>query len=90
MEETGTQESRAISPAPAAYRALLLALLAAPVGAALVDVAVTRVLSVVVPVTLLIGIGLDWVWRLMEKVAGARGRGGAGVNTFSPAPLQTK
>ncbi len=69
------QGSRSLSPAPlppcssalpAAYRAVLLALLAAPVGAALVNVAVTRVLSVVVPVTLLVGIGVDWVLRQIE------------------------
>jgi len=53
---------------PSAHRAVLLALLAAPVGAALVNVAVTRVLSVVVPVTLLIGMGVDWVlWRIEIK-----------------------
>ena len=51
----------------AACRVVVLALLAAPVGAALVDIAVTRVLSAVVPATLLIGIGIDWI---LGKLAG--------------------
>lgn len=50
----------------AAYRVVLLALLAAPVGAALVDVAITRVLSVVVPATLLVGIGIDWLLTVVS------------------------
>ena len=42
-----------------AYRTLLLLLIAAPAGAALVDPSITRLLPAVVPFALLIGIGLD-------------------------------
>lgn len=63
----------------ASYRVVLLALLAAPVGAALVDIAITRVLSAVVPATLLIGIGIDWVLRWVAAFgAGEQGSNGAG------------
>lgn len=73
----------------AAYRVVLLALLAAPVGAAMVDIAITRVLSVVVPATLLAGIGIDWGLRWVD---GWRRRGdgeqGSGGEPIAPAPLQ--
>ena len=68
-----------VAPA-AAYRVVLLALLAAPVGAALVDVAITRVLSVVVPVTLLIGIGIDWLLTVVS------GQWAVGSETAEPTP----
>lgn len=42
-----------------AHRAVLLALLAAPSGSALVEVGVTRLLVLVVPVTILVALGLD-------------------------------
>ena len=42
-----------------AWRALLIALLAAPSGAALVDVAITRLLVMVVPLALLTALGVD-------------------------------
>lgn len=42
------------------HRALLLALLVTPIGAATVDIAITRVLSFVVPATVVISLGLDW------------------------------
>jgi hypothetical protein len=48
------------------HRAVLLAALATPVGAALVDVAITRVLAFVVPASLLITLGLDAV---LERLA---------------------
>ncbi|MCI0556728.1 MAG: glycosyltransferase family 39 protein [Anaerolineae bacterium] len=44
-----------------AYRAVLLAALATPVGAATLDVSITRVLSFVVPASILAGLGLSWV-----------------------------
>lgn len=51
-----------------AHRALLLALLAVPVGAANVDIAITRVLALVVPAAILMVLGLDWLLtRLKEK-----------------------
>lgn len=47
------------------YRAVLLAVLATPVGAALADIGLTRVLSFVVPASLLAALGLDW---LLDKI----------------------
>jgi len=43
------------------HRAVLLAALAAPTGAALVGVAATRVMAFVVPATLLAVLGLEWL-----------------------------
>lgn len=43
----------------APHRAVLLAALATPVGAALVDVSITRVLAFVAPASVLIGLGLE-------------------------------
>jgi hypothetical protein len=50
-----------------AYRAVLLAALATPVGASLVDISVTRVLSFVVPASLLAGLGLDWLLTMGHR-----------------------
>jgi 4-amino-4-deoxy-L-arabinose transferase-like glycosyltransferase len=56
-----------------AYRALLISFLVAPVGAALVQIGITRILVFVVPVTILIALGLNktliWLerWRLPHK-----------------------
>lgn len=44
-----------------AHRAIIFACLATPIGAALVDVGITRVLAFVVPATLLACLGLDWL-----------------------------
>jgi len=43
------------------YRAVLLAALATPAGAATLDISITRVLAFVVPASILAGLGLDWV-----------------------------
>ncbi|RME47884.1 MAG: hypothetical protein D6791_04735 [Chloroflexi bacterium] len=43
------------------HRAVLLAALATPVGAALVGVGITRVLAFVVPASILAGLGLEWL-----------------------------
>ncbi|MBK8987962.1 MAG: glycosyltransferase family 39 protein [Chloroflexi bacterium] len=43
------------------HRAVLLALLAVPVGAANVDIAITRVLALVAPAAILMALGLDWL-----------------------------
>ena len=51
-----------------AHRAALLALVAVPVGAANVDIAITRVLALVVPAAILMTLGLDWLLtRLKEQ-----------------------
>jgi hypothetical protein len=56
-----------------AHRALLLALLAAPSGSALVEVGITRMLVLVIPAVLLMSIGLDhaleWLARQAEAAA---------------------
>ena len=49
------------------YRAVLLAALATPVGASLVDISVTRVLSFVVPASLLAALGLNWLLGIFKK-----------------------
>lgn len=50
-----------------AHRAILLAALATPVGAALVDIGIARVLAFIIPAALLIGLGLEsalgWLLR---------------------------
>lgn len=56
-----------------AYRTLLISLIAAPVGAALVQIGITRVLVLLVPATILIALGINkamtWLlsWRLPHK-----------------------
>jgi hypothetical protein len=49
------------------YRALLIFLLAAPAGAALVELGVTRALFMVIPVVLLTAIGLEWLLGWLER-----------------------
>jgi hypothetical protein len=50
------------------YRAILIAFLAAPAGAALVELGVTRALFMVIPAVLLIAIGLEALLTWLEKV----------------------
>ncbi|MCX8025099.1 MAG: glycosyltransferase family 39 protein, partial [Thermanaerothrix sp.] len=53
-----------------AYRAVLVAVLAAPSGAALVGLGVTRALFMVIPAALLTALGLEWVlWRVGKTLA---------------------
>ncbi len=49
------------------YRAVLLAGLAVPAGAALVDIGITRVLAFVIPANLLAALGLDWLLERLKK-----------------------
>jgi len=49
------------------YRALLLALLAAPAGAALAEVSVTRALPFIIPATLIAGLGLSHLLEWAEN-----------------------
>lgn len=51
----------------APHRAVLLAALATPVGAALVDVSITRVLAFVGPACILIGLGVEFVLGMLLK-----------------------
>jgi 4-amino-4-deoxy-L-arabinose transferase-like glycosyltransferase len=56
-----------------AYRTLLITLLIAPVGAALVEIGITRILVLLIPATILIAMGINQVatwlvsWRLPYK-----------------------
>ena len=52
-----------------AYRLALLAALAAPSGAALAEIGITRILVFVVPASLLTALGLDWALNGLEKLA---------------------
>lgn len=51
-----------------AHRLVLLAALAAPSGAALAEIGITRVLVFVVPASLLTAIGLDWILSTVESL----------------------
>jgi hypothetical protein len=50
-----------------AYRVLLITLLVAPVGAALVQIGITRALVFVIPATLLIALGINQTLAWLEK-----------------------
>ena len=50
------------------YRTVLLALLATPIGGALAEISITRVLSVVIPATLLAALGLDVLLKASLKI----------------------
>jgi len=50
-----------------AYRTILLAALAVPTGAATLDIAITRVLPFIIPATILIVLGIEWVWDKAQK-----------------------
>jgi 4-amino-4-deoxy-L-arabinose transferase-like glycosyltransferase len=50
-----------------AYRTLLISLLVAPVGAALVQIGITRILVLVIPATLLIALGLSRILTWLEN-----------------------
>ena len=62
-----------------AHRAILISFLAAPAGAAMVQVAVTRALAMVIPATLLTALGLvmilvwlgNVIWEMRTGAAGA-------------------
>jgi 4-amino-4-deoxy-L-arabinose transferase-like glycosyltransferase len=70
-----------------AYRVLLVALLAAPLGSALVGIGITRVLVFIVPATILIVIGigycLDWLEKGFQSLLSKRSTNHAGKNTLS-------
>ena len=56
----------------AAHRAVLVAVLAAPFSAALVDIGITRVLAMVLPAALLACLGLEAVFNLLKHWASYR------------------
>jgi hypothetical protein len=49
------------------YRTLLAALLATPVGSALVSIGITRIMAFIIPAVLLTGLGLDSAMRWLER-----------------------
>ncbi|HZW03699.1 MAG TPA: hypothetical protein VFF68_07225, partial [Anaerolineaceae bacterium] len=67
------------------YRALLAAVLAAPAGAALVGLGVTRALFMVVPAALLTALGLH---AALEKLSGWLARTAAELGLTRPEPLR--
>ena len=50
------------------YRALLIALAAAPTGSALVQINITRSLVMLIPLTLLTCLGVYWWWEVISKL----------------------
>jgi hypothetical protein len=48
------------------YRAVILAGLAVPVGASLVQIGITRVLAFVIPASILMALGIEWLWQQMR------------------------
>jgi len=59
------------------YRLVLVALIAAPLGSALVGVGITRLLVLVIPATLLIAVGISTLLGWLERPADALRRLGA-------------
>lgn len=72
---------RRIRSAP--HRAVLLAVIAAPAGAATAEVAITRMMALIPPICLIAGLGLDWLLeKAGEAIQSARARaGGPGWTT---------
>lgn len=50
------------------YRAVLIATLATPVGAAMLDIGIARVLPFVVPASLLAALGLEWLLDRLRRI----------------------
>ena len=51
----------------APHRLVLIAVLAAPFSAAMVDIRITRVLAMMVPATILAVIGFDWILQRLQR-----------------------
>ncbi len=60
-----------------AHRAVILAALAAPAGAAMADIGITRVLALLVPAAIMAGLGLDWLLVRAGRRLGSVPLGGA-------------
>ena len=52
-----------------AYRVLLVALLVAPTGSALVQIGITRLLCMVIPLVLLMALGVEWCLERLQSLA---------------------
>jgi hypothetical protein len=66
-------------PKAPAYRAVLIALLVAPAGSALVQIGITRALEYVIPATLLIALGISWLLTWLEGKGLPRRAAGIGL-----------
>lgn len=55
-----------------AHRVLLVALVAAPTGGALVQIGITRLLCLIIPMVLLMAIGVDWCLERLKSLAEKR------------------
>lgn len=49
------------------YRAVLISLLAAPVGGSMLEISIARTLAIIVPATILTILGLEWLFGWAEK-----------------------
>jgi hypothetical protein len=49
------------------YRAIVIAALAAPVGASMLEISIARTLAFIVPATLLVMLGFEWILKWVEK-----------------------
>jgi hypothetical protein len=49
------------------HRAVIIAALATPVGSALADIGITRVMAFIIPATLLIALGLEWILSQLKN-----------------------
>lgn len=68
------------------HRAVLLAALATPAGAALLDITITRTLAFVVPASILIALGIEWLLDRLKAVPYTVLAGGT-VTALSAASL---
>jgi len=70
-----------------AYRILLVALFAAPLGSSLVGIGITRDLVFIVPATIIIVIGigycLDWLVKVLQSIINKRSTKHEGKNTLA-------
>lgn len=72
-----------------AFRAILIAALAAPVGAAVLEVTITRVLPFIVPAVMLIVLGFEWLTERFSSKAPAWLFSTIGLVIFSMAGITT-
>jgi hypothetical protein len=49
------------------YRAILISILAAPIGGSMLEISIARTLAMIVPITLLVILGLEWLLDLVER-----------------------
>ena len=81
----------------APYRVILLAGLAAPSGAAILDIGITRVLAFIVPANILVVIGLEglaygiqWLWQRVGRGEGRMASGERRVDSEAATTLRQR